>query len=105
MYVLNIQKALEGLKTQKGVENLEFGSVAKSPWFGDPEQFELFYKFYRIMTAERLSDIEDISAEEIVELFPKVSEFAGFFSVEDSFMQSFSVNFHKCRSAMRRRIL
>ena len=105
MYVLDIHKALTNLKKQEGVTDTDFGSARETTGIDDPEEFAKFQKFYQIMTAQTMEDIKDISAEEILDLFPKISDYAELFSVDDTFMRTFSTNFCKMKSALRRRIL
>lgn len=73
MLVLNLEKAVKQIKQAKDVSEKEF------PGLPDSVDADSFKKFYRIMCAVCPEDIEDISAEEILELWKNIPQYSKYF--------------------------
>lgn len=73
MYVLDLENAVSMLKKTPDVSAQEF------PGLSGKVDAEKFKKFYTVMCARTPEDIADITAEELLELWEHIPEYAVYF--------------------------
>lgn len=98
MYVLNLEKAIQMVKSSESVP-LQ-GMVL--PDEIDKDKFETFF---RIMEASAPEDIEDISLEEIISMWNYLNEFVPLFEEKECLASMALRQLPSKHSVMRRRIL